>query len=159
MNVKQISRQELPEIIRREFGAGRGFALTVTGSSMEPLLRHLRDKVVLVKPDGPYTPGCGDVVLFHRPSGEYVMHRIVKACGSGVYAVNGDAQSWTERIRRDQIDAVAAEFIRNGRCFSRDGRFYRIYVCIWRFTRPFRPGIFRSADTVRACIRRIKKND
>ncbi len=159
MREKTLNSEQFSEMMHREFASGRGISLVVTGTSMEPLLRHLRDKVVLVKPENGYKPRKGDVVLFHRADGKYVMHRIVGCVGEHEYIINGDAQSWTERIRGDQIDAVAAVFVRKGRRFSRENNLYRLYILIWDFSRPFRMYIFKTVDAIKSRIKREKKND
>ena len=159
MRERTLNSEQFSEMMHREFASGRGISLVVTGTSMEPLLRHLRDKVVLVKPENGYKPRKGDVVLFHRADGKYVMHRIVGCVGEHEYIINGDAQSWIERIREDQIDAVAAVFVRKGRCFSRENNLYRLYILIWDFSRPFRMYIFKTVDAIKSRIKREKKND
>ena len=159
MRERTLNSEQFSEMMHREFASGRGISLVVTGTSMEPLLRHLRDKVVLVKPENGYKPRKGDVVLFHRADGKYVMHRIVGCVGEHEYIINGDAQSWTERIRGDQIDAVAAVFVRKGRRFSRENNLYRLYTLIWDFSRPFRMYIFKTVDAIKSRIKREKKND
>lgn len=159
MRERTLNSEQFSEMMHREFASGRGISLVVTGTSMEPLLRHLRDKVVLVKPENGYKPRKGDVVLFHRADGKYVMHRIVGCVGEHEYIINGDAQSWTERIRGDQIDAVAAVFVRKGRRFSRENNLYRLYILIWDFSRPFRMYIFKTVDAIKSRIKREKKND
>lgn len=59
---KTVDRDKILKVLHEEFEAGRGVWLTVTGSSMEPLLRHLRDKVILMPPEK-YIPGTGDIVF------------------------------------------------------------------------------------------------
>ena len=82
-----------------------GFHLsTVVGDSMMPLLRQGKDlvKVVpLTKPLEKY-----DIVLFKRPTGEYVLHRIVKA-KSDYYVICGDNRFLREKIPYNWIVGVA----------------------------------------------------
>ena len=82
-----------------------GFHLsTVVGDSMMPLLRQGKDlvKVVpLTKPLEKY-----DIVLFKRPTGEYVLHRIVKA-KSDYYVICGDNRFLREKIPFNWIVGVA----------------------------------------------------
>ena len=47
----------------------------VTGMSMWPLLYHLRDGVLLVRPEHIRT---GDIVLFDRQNGRYALHRVIQ---------------------------------------------------------------------------------
>lgn len=105
--------------------------LTVTGESMSPFLRHKRDQVVLVAAD-PTALQPGDVPLYRRSGGQYVLHRIVErddgivcvrwgadpvpsAGGDLRYTLLGDAQWQRESgVTPDQIVACATAFIRKG---------------------------------------------
>lgn len=84
-------RQTIEEVLARQ---GRGLFQTV-GDSMEPLLHHRRSTVVLNPLSGPVRRG--DVVLFRRPAGEYVLHRVVKVL-PGAFLIRGDNRLYTERV-------------------------------------------------------------
>ena len=53
--------------------------LQVTGSSMTPFLAPGRDSVLLTKPGERLRRG--DIALYRRDSGSYIMHRVYR-CGS-----------------------------------------------------------------------------
>ena len=57
------------------------------GVSMMPLLRQGRDAVRLVKPQRPLKKM--DIVLFERPDGQLVLHRIIRI-RNGEYYIRGD---------------------------------------------------------------------
>lgn len=78
---------------------GRGFFQT-SGDSMEPLLHNRQSTVVLEKLSGPVRRG--DVVLYRRPAGEYVLHRVVKVL-DGVCLIRGDNRLHAERVPEDWI--------------------------------------------------------
>ncbi len=63
------------------------------GTSMLPLLRHHENTVFLV----PVTEKLkrGDIILYKRADGQYVLHRIVK-CKKNSYVLCGDNQSTLE---------------------------------------------------------------
>lgn len=65
---------------------GRTVVQTV-GVSMEPLLHGRKSSVVLAAKQGPLQ--VRDVVLYRRPAGEYVLHRVVKVL-DGAYLIRGD---------------------------------------------------------------------
>lgn len=138
MTGQTVSREELPGLLEHEFAAGRAFVLTVTGDSMGPTLRHLRDRVVLVPPQRK-TPGRGDIVLFRRENGAFVLHRILRVRDDGSFVINGDAQVWTETADIHQIYAVAEGIERKGRYISCDSGMYRAYVRAWQVFRTARP--------------------
>ena len=76
MKDRTVDRDKILTVLQDEFAAGCEVALTVTGSSMEPLLRHLRDQVILMPPEK-YVPKTGDIVFFRREDGAWVLHRII----------------------------------------------------------------------------------
>ena len=85
------------------------------------------------------TPKCGDMVLYRRDNGQFVIHRIVKCGGDDTFALCGDAQYQLEAgIRRDQMIALVSAFTRRGGWISCANAAYQ---CWWRvcvFLRPWR---------------------
>ena len=58
-------------------GAAPPAHITLSGYSMNPLIRGYRDYVTIIPPDRP--PVTGDIVLFHEAGRErYVVHRVWK---------------------------------------------------------------------------------
>ena len=101
--VRSVSMQELAPAIVQAIQTGGSAELTVTGRSMTPFLR---DRVSRVRLTAISQPKRGDVVLYRRQNGEYVLHRIAACCGDGTYVMCGDAQTVLEpSIRRDQLIA------------------------------------------------------
>ena len=83
---------------------GSVIPLLVTGTSMLPFLLDRRSVVYLEK-DRSYQPKRGDIVLFLRPDGAWVLHRVVRLLPNGKLLINGDGQAWTETIMPQQIMA------------------------------------------------------
>jgi hypothetical protein len=117
----------LAEVVRLQLSNGGKATLTVTGSSMMPMLRNRRDTVVLV-PSG--NEKKGDVVLFQRTSGSYVLHRIIKTTEAG-YICCGDNQAEQEPIEKEQLVAVMEGFTRKGKYYDRNAAGYRLYQTVW----------------------------
>ena len=89
-------------------------AITVTGDSMFPLWRHMRDTAVLTKCDKTALRK-GDIPLYRRKTGQYVMHRIIKA-NKDSYNLCGDAQTQIEyNLSAENIIAVVKAFTRKGK--------------------------------------------
>ena len=102
--------------------SGRAF-VRVTGTSMLPLLRHLRDGVIL-EPPGELHPG--DIVLFDRRTGRYALHRVIHVRGDR-FDMAGDNQWHIERdLPRDQVVGVATALVRDGKTIPCTGKFYKI---------------------------------
>lgn len=104
---------ELEGIIRRVTESGGEFELYPRGTSMLPLICEGRDSVMLSAL--PAELVAGDVVLYRRDGGAYVLHRIVGREGES-YTMCGDNQYLPEKgIRRDQMISFVSAFIINGR--------------------------------------------
>lgn len=116
------------ELLQTQMEKG-GFAnLTVTGCSMHPLLRNRRDSVVLVPIIG--QPRKGDIILYRRASGQYVLHRIV-AIENSQYICSGDNQAMREPVTQMQMLAVVNGFTRRGKTYSINHPGYRVYTWMW----------------------------
>ena len=125
----------------------RGTAsLVVTGNSMWPLFRHMRDRVLLAPP-----AACekGDIILYQRESGQYVLHRIVKKEKESSICC-GDNQCEKEIIKNDWVLAVVTDFERKGKLYSVTSKGYRLYKWVWMGLFPVRKWIFLL---VRGCSR------
>ena len=112
---------------------GRCVIQTV-GVSMEPLLHNRKSTVVIEKAKFPLKKY--DVVLFHRPTGEYVLHRIIKAAGD-VYIIRGDNCIEKESVPEDWIIGVMTGYFENedNVYISCDSRRYRRYLITLRWRR------------------------
>ena len=66
--------EDVMPILSEVIGSGGEFELYPRGTSMLPLIREGRDSVILISPD---SPDVGDIVLYRRAGGQYVLHRIV----------------------------------------------------------------------------------
>ena len=128
---------------------GKDVPLVVTGGSMTPFMIHRRDSVLL-SPIAGRKLRRGDIVLYLRDNGRYVMHRIVRVCRDGTYVLCGDAQTETEPgIRRDQILARAASVRRKGKV-KRPGCFYWFFFAqIWSRLIPVRRLLFKAYDIIK----------
>lgn len=120
-----VSISELVPVIRDKVACGGTAELTVPGHSMSPTLIH---RVSRVRLSAPSDIRRGDMVFYCRDNGVYVLHRVVKVCGDGTYAMCGDAQLVLEYgIRNDQIIAKVTEFARRKRWRSSSNAGYKIW--------------------------------
>lgn len=103
-----------------------GFYLaTVEGTSMMPMLRQGIDMVKIVKP--PKELKKYDVPLFKRPTGEYVLHRIV-AVKKDKYLICGDNRVYKEPVPKEWIVGYMESFFRAEKEISVDNEEYMKYV-------------------------------
>lgn len=105
----------------------KGYVLSPNeGDSMMPLLREHRDIMVIRKIDAPLKKY--DAVLFKRPNGAYVMHRIVKVCDNATYLISGDNRTFSEPVPRSWIIGVLTEVIKDGKHIGTDSREMKAYL-------------------------------
>ncbi len=134
---------ELMPLIEDSLRQGLRVTLTVSGRSMRPLFSHKRDSVILSACD-PYSLKRGDVPLYRRDDGQYVLHRIVRVSENG-YTLTGDAQWELETdLPKDHVLAVMTGFVRKGKTVDCDNFGYRVYVALWLWLLPLRPHIVRA---------------
>ena len=113
--------------------------LVISGSSMTPFLVHGRDTVYLSKVNGPLRRG--DMVLYRRDSGSYILHRICRVEADS-YTMVGDAQVWLEPgIRPDQILAKVTAVRRKGKLLQPGSFWWNFFEKIWLRMVPLRPAV------------------
>lgn len=111
-------------------------SVPVTGGSMIPFL-HSGDMVYLNPP--PERLCRGDIVLYTRSNGDYVLHRIQKANADGSFLMVGDAQQTLERITdRGQIYGIVAQVRHKGNLLTPRSLRWWLYRHVWLWLRPFR---------------------
>lgn len=127
----EISMSESEELIREVVESGGEFQLYPRGTSMLPLLRQGKDSVVLVKV--PEQIKRGDIPLYRRADGHYVLHRVIRVEKDGTYTMCGDNQTQLERgITRDQMIATVSAISRKEKMRSVRAISYRAYCFLWR---------------------------
>ncbi len=147
---------ELSPVMVECMEAGSEVVLIVTGNSMRPFLASGRDQVVLKKCDAT-TLQVGDVPLYRRADGQFVLHRIVDL-GASTYTMCGDAQTEKEYgVPSNRIVAVAVGFHRKGKYVACTAFWYRVYVRVWMVLRPLRPVLLRSMYLYKRICARLGK--
>lgn len=147
-----LTTQQLLAALEACFRKKERFPLEITGRSMRPLLRHGRD-VVLLAPFCRESCKIGSILLYLRPNGRLVLHRVRK-CVPGGYRMNGDAQTQCEFVRVEQVVAQADALLRGGRMLSCNAPELRVWDALWYPTRVFRPVLFGIGHGVKAIFRR-----
>ena len=111
--------------------------LVISGNSMSPFLVHGRDTVYLSRLDRPAKRG--DVLLYKRDSGAYILHRVYKV-GKDSYTMVGDAQTQLEQgIRQDQIIAIMTSALRKGKLQKKGSFWWEFFEKLWIRIIPLRP--------------------
>ncbi len=108
--------EEMLPFIEEAFSRGSTFKIPITGTSMNPLLYQKRDFVIIEKPSLPLI--VGDIPLYRRNDGSFVLHRIVEKNKNG-YVMCGDNQFILEYgITDDNIIGIVKEMIIDGKTIS-----------------------------------------
>ena len=112
--------------------------LVISGNSMTPFLVHGRDTVYLSRLERPARRG--DMLLYQRTNGQYVLHRVWKAEKDGTFTIVGDAQTELEPgIREDQIIAIVTSVVRKGKPMAPGGFWWEFFEKVWIRMVPLRP--------------------
>ena len=100
------------------------------GTSMNPLLKSGRDRVVVETPNSRLNRG--DVALYKRVSGTYVLHRVYKVMPSS-YVFWGDNQTVLEYgVEDSMILGVMAGYYKGEKYIDVKKSFrYKLYKAFW----------------------------
>lgn len=122
------------------------------GDSMMPLLREHKDIMVIRKITEPLKKY--DAVLFKRPNGAYVLHRIIKVCGLGNYRIAGDNRSFSEIVPEEWIIGILTEVIKDGRHITVDSDEYKKYLKKVPYRR-FKLKLLYYPQVIKSIVKRI----
>lgn len=136
MELSAVSMESLMPVLRLQLENGGRAPLVVTGISMLPTLRHCRDMVELIPV--PAKLRRGDLILYQRTGGAYILHRIVKKPRAGQFICSGDNQWEPETVREDQVIALVDTYIRDGKRICVQKLSCRMWVGFWVFMFPVR---------------------
>lgn len=147
-----MSNSSFEEVLERE----GNLIYTNVGDSMMPLLREGRDLMVITRrPEG----RCKkyDAVLYKRPNGKYVMHRILQVRRDD-YVICGDNR-WKREfgVPDEWIIGVLTAVIRDGKTISVTDKKYRFYVHLWCDFYWVRAAILRIRVAVSRRLKKWKK--
>jgi len=154
-SIRVIPTETYFALVRQMLADNGQARVRVTGDSMRPVFRHLRDSVLLV-PAERIRPG--DVVLFDRQNGRYALHRVI-GTGKRGFTMMGDNQRHIERnLPYDQVVGVVRALYRDDQYISTETFFWkkfsfaarlsaypRMYIWtaargLWRVLKRFRTG-------------------
>lgn len=161
--VTSVSMEELSPIIESVISTGGDAVLCITGNSMLPLWRDKHNNVKLTACDVNELK-VGDIPLYKRENGQYVLHRIVKV-NDDSFDLLGDAQCVVEKgLEKHRVIAmVKGYYTESGKYISCDSKQHKLYFSIWSFLLPIRRWILavyrRTVLPIKTIIDRNKKNE
>ncbi len=133
---------------------GEAVGVATRGKSMLPLLREGKSEVLLEPVDRELA--VGDMPVYIREDGAYILHRVVGIDESNYY-IRGDNCVNLERVPKGDVLGVVVEMHRNGRTLRTTDWRYRLYVRLLMATEKPRLLLLRlRAKAGRAYRRHIK---
>ena len=116
-------------------------AVPVAGGSMIPFLHH-GDTVYLDLPRFPLKQG--DVLLYQRSNGQYILHRVIKVNGDGSLWMCGDAQRELEYLPNTTcVRGLVTSACHKGKGNHPGQLRWWAYSHLWRWLLPHRHRLMR----------------
>ncbi len=147
---EKITLSDLLPLIEEVIGSGKAFRLFPMGKSMLPLLCEGRDSVMLVSP-ALKAWERGDMLLYRRADGAFVLHRVVHHEANGTLTMRGDNQYYDEKgVAPESVIAFVCGFYRNGKYHDcATSLSYRFYLWRRRLSYPARRFFVRALSYLR----------
>ena len=121
---------------------------------MTPFLVHSRDTVYLSKVTRPLKKG--DMILYRRDNGAYILHRIYRVTPDGYWLV-GDAQILIEKgVRPDQVLALVTAVRRREKLLQPGSFWWDFFEKVWIRVIPLRPGIVAAYSALTGAFRKAE---
>lgn len=141
-NISQVKSDILFPLVIECLSNGQKARITVTGNSMSPFLKEIRDSVELAGTQFDHIKR-GDIVLIRRLTGAYVLHRVLRKKKDCFFMV-GDAQQWIEGpLKPDQLIAKVTKVWRKGKEIECERLLWKIPALLWLRLRAYRGFMFR----------------
>ena len=136
-----LDTEKYLDAVCRMIGEGQtDVPVPIRGDSMRPFLRNADFAYLAALPE---TVKKGDMILFRRANGQYVLHRVHKILPEGRYLMLGDSQTMAEPVSRDQFRALVVHVRAGAQLLTpRDFRWW-FFAYPWRWLARWRTQIFR----------------
>ena len=129
---------------------------TNVGTSMLPLLRQGKDLFTVEKKTEARCK-AGDVVLFHRPPDDYVLHRIVQVLPDSYVLLGDNCIDREYGIRDEDILGIMTGFVRGGKQHSISEPGYRFYTTVFLRTASVRIVAKKTVRRMKKMLKRKKQ--
>jgi len=138
-------KKEAMSPLEQEIASGKPVVTTTVGDSMEPLLYNRSTRVVICKTGDELKRN--DLPVYKRPTGQFVMHRIIKKDEKNYYT-RGDNRIGLECVPKEWVLGVVTEIYRKKKHFTVRNTGYRCYVAFWNSIYPLRLIWYQSKRVV-----------
>lgn len=145
--------EEALPVVTEAIKSENGFRFYQHGTSMLPMLRDGKDSVLIVSAEK-IPPKKGEVILYRRVGGAFVLHRIIAERKDG-FVTCGDNQTIPEKgVERGSILGVLGGFWRGDDFVAHDNAEYISYVRKRIFSRRFRRFLASVKHALKKILRR-----
>lgn len=143
-----LDTQEFLDAICQMLAEGQtNIPIPVAGGSMVPFLHH-GDTVYLALPDRPLRRG--DILLYQRCNGRYILHRVKKCRRDGSLIMVGDAQQELELLpSQSMVRARVVWAVHKGKECRPGSLRWWMYRHIWLWLRPIRHTLMHLREKFR----------
>ena len=138
-----------------ENGAKIPVEITLAGVSMEPLIRKNRDTITILPVEDEIR--IGDIVLFRRADGAYVVHRVFRISGDTVVTLGDNCENPDPPIARAQILGKVKRIRRGSRTIETDSASQKRYGRNRLKLFPIRRRLFHYRFVIRKNLERTKE--
>ena len=149
LKTKTISVEDWHELIQS--GLDIPVVIPLHGSSMHPLIRYMRDQVTVRKCCHGILPG--DIVLFQRLDGQYVIHRVWKTADGKVLTMGDNCTHPDFWMPESEVLGLVTHVHRGSRVFCVDTPLWRFCGCIWLNTVKPRTALRKVLRPIKRVIR------
>ena len=119
------------DVIEEILASGGEFRMYPRGTSMLPLIVQGEDSVVL-KRNTEIPARKHDIAFYRRPSGQFVLHRVMKIDKDGTYVMCGDNQYVLEKaVKKEAVIGYVSEIYKGDKPVGLRSLKYRAYVFFW----------------------------
>lgn len=144
--MRKLDTFEYISVLRELAESGHEVCVRVSGRSMYPFLRDGRDTAFFKVPGRELR--VGDIVFYQRANGQYILHRICKIDGSGLYMLGDSQQQIEGPVAPEQVFALVTHVERGGREVRPDDALWKFYAGPWRHLVAVRPWLIKLHTVV-----------
>lgn len=139
--------------------AGEGSELpaqiTLAGTSMQPLIRMNRDRITILPLKK--APKVGDIVLFQRADGAYVVHRVYRIEKDSVITLGDNCEQPDAPLPKDKILGKVVQIQRGNRTIIPGSLKEARYARVWTKLLPVRRKVLHLKFVIRKNLGKVKK--
>lgn len=132
-----LSQTHFVEEVQALLHKGHSVTLTVKGNSMNPFLKHDRDKVIL-NPCKSDDLQIGDFILALDTCNHYVLHRIVELQDKMFVLIGDGNYNASELVEQDKVIALVSAVIRKEKQYLCNNKTWKAYSWLWMKALPLR---------------------